>query len=98
MIDFTVFPFHKDDFSTGQNDMDALMYFKPHFAKLDRSLIANVNTDTEKQNKVSELIKIFHEMGIKVIAEGIETHEELEYLTGYSEVDYLQGYYLGMPK
>lgn len=86
-----------DDFTTGQNNMAALEFFMPHYAKLDRSLITNVNTDTSKQKKVIELIKVFHDRGIKVIAEGIETKEEMNYLQEHTEVDYFQGYYLGMP-
>lgn len=86
-----------DDFSTGANDMDALEYFKPDFAKLDRSLISNIHTNKKKQDYVQELITVFHDRGIQVIAEGIETKEELEYLQRNTKVDYYQGYYLGMP-
>jgi len=86
-----------DDFSTGQNNMEALDYFKPQYAKLDRSLITNIHCDSVKQNKVDGLIQIFHSRGVEVVAEGIETKEELDYLKIYTDVDYFQGYYLGMP-
>lgn len=86
-----------DDFSTGQNNMEALEYFQPQYAKLDRSLICNIHNDSDKQEKVSSLIREFHSRGVKVVAEGIETKEELDYLKAYTKVDYFQGYYLGMP-
>lgn len=86
-----------DDFSTGQNNMEALEYFQPQYAKLDRSLICNIHSDIEKQEKVSNLMREFHNRGVKVIAEGIETKEELDYLKAHTEVDYFQGYYLGIP-
>ncbi len=87
-----------DDFTTGTNDMEALEYFKPDFAKLDRSLISGIHSDKEKQEYVQELVAIFHDRGVQVIAEGVETKEELEYLQESTGVDYFQGYYLGMPK
>ena len=86
-----------DDFSTGKNDMEALEYFKPDFAKLDRSLISNIHNDKNKQEYVQELVEMFHKRGVQVIAEGIETKEEMEYLKNNTQVDYFQGYYLGMP-
>lgn len=86
-----------DDFSTGNNDMRALNFFSPHFAKLDRSLISNIHADKRKRRMVIDLVDVFHKKGIKVVAEGIETKDELFYLQPNTDVDYFQGYYLGMP-
>jgi len=86
-----------DDFSTGQNDMEALEYFKPQYAKLDRSLICDIQNEPEKQERVASLIEEFHSRGVQVVAEGIETKEELDYLRTHTKADYFQGYYLGMP-
>ncbi len=86
-----------DDFSTGHNDMTTLNYYAPHFAKLDRSLISNIHADKRKQRMVIDLVDVFHKKKIMVVAEGIETKEELYYLQSNTDVDYFQGYYLGMP-
>lgn len=86
-----------DDYSTGFNDQAAVNYFKPTYVKLDRTLISDIDKDRAKQEKVHNLIAEFHSNGIEVIAEGVETGAECEYLRFMTKVDYLQGYYLGKP-
>lgn len=85
-----------DDFGTGLNDMAAVEYYNPHMIKLDRSLISEIDKDESKQKYVKELTKQMHEKMIVVLAEGIETEEEYNYLKGIG-VDFYQGYYLGRP-
>ena len=87
-----------DDYSTGNNDMSAVDYFNPHYVKLDRSLVSRVHEDCIKQSKILELVEKFHKKGIKIVAEGVETKEEQDYIRNNTDVDYLQGYYLAMPK
>lgn len=86
-----------DDYSTGNNDISAVDFFLPHYVKFDISMISNVHNDEAKQAKIHELVEQFHERGIEVVAEGIETVEELEYLRKKTDIDYLQGFYLAMP-
>jgi len=85
-----------DDFGTGFNDEAAVDYYKPQLIKIDRSLICGIDCDKKKQSYVSNLLSDMHRRMIKVLAEGIETKEELEFLKNIG-VDYFQGYYLGMP-
>lgn len=87
-----------DDYSTGNNDMSAVEYFKPQYVKLDRSLVSEVHTDENKQQNIMELVNEFHNKGIMIVAEGIETEDELEYIRNNTAVDYVQGYYLARPK
>lgn len=87
-----------DDYSTGNNDISAVDFFLPQYVKLDRSLISNVHNDKAKQAKINELVAHFHEREIEVVAEGVETEAEFTYLRMNTGVDYLQGYYLAMPK
>lgn len=87
-----------DDYSTGFNDREAVKYFEPQYVKLDRELISDIDADTNKQHKLRDMVCDFHRQGIRVIAEGIETKGELEYLRANTDVDYFQGYYLGMPQ
>lgn len=86
-----------DDFGTGLNDMGIVKLLKPDIVKLDRSLISNIDKDKEKQRNVKEHIDILHGRNIKIVAEGIETKEEFDYLV-LMGVDYFQGYYLARPE
>lgn len=85
-----------DDFGTGHNDMQAVSYYEPDMVKIDRSLIAGIDQDAYKQKVLNEIIENLHDKMIAVLAEGVETKEEYEYLLT-TKVDFFQGYYLGMP-
>ena len=85
-----------DDFGSGINDLELLEFMSPHIVKLDRSLISGIDHDPGKQENVKDLVRIFHEKEMLVVAEGIEEKEEFEYLKGLG-IDLYQGYYLGRP-
>ena len=86
-----------DDFGTGNNtDISVVDTYDPIMIKLDRKLVAGIDTDKELQKKVVEYIDSFHEMNVLVLAECVETEEELNYLKSVG-VDFAQGYYLGKP-
>lgn len=86
-----------DDYGTGINDFSKVELLKPDIVKLDRSLISGIDKDEKKQSNCSKIISKLHAMKHKVVAEGIETKEELEYLISLG-ADLFQGYYLGMPE
>ena len=86
-----------DDYLTGNNDSAAIEFFNPQYVKIDRSVISNIHQDGEKQKILQELIPELHARGIEVVAEGVETKEEMDYLRNWAGVDYLQGYYLARP-
>ena len=85
-----------DDYGTGITDLELIEQMSPHIVKLDRELISGIDHTTEKQDKVKELVNLFHSKGIMVVAEGIEEKEEFDYLVSLG-VDLYQGYYLGRP-
>jgi len=85
-----------DDYGTGITDLQLIEQMSPHIVKLDRELISGIDHTTEKQEKVKELVNLFHSKGIMVVAEGIEEKEEFDYLVSLG-VDLYQGYYLGRP-
>lgn len=85
-----------DDYGTGSNDINAVDYYSPHMIKLDRSLIFDIDKDAVKQTKIKEIIKTMHNRAVVVLAEGIETKEEHDWLM-QAGVDFFQGYYLGRP-
>lgn len=86
-----------DDFGTGFNDEAAVEYYKPDMIKVDRSLITDIDKDERKQNYLKKLIVSMHKKMIMVLAEGVETKGELDFLKGIG-VDFFQGYYLGRPE
>ena len=85
-----------DDFGSGINNMDIVDMYQPHLVKLDRMLISYIDKDRFKQEFVKQHVTEFHRRGIKVIAEGVERKEEMDYLLGLG-VDFFQGYYLARP-
>ena len=88
--------FSLDDYGTGINNIEKVDYIKPDIVKLDRSLISFIDQDSEKQENVKKSLELFHERGIKVVAEGIEREEEFNYLVSIG-TDLFQGYYLARP-
>lgn len=85
-----------DDYGAGINDMDMVKLMEPHIVKLDRTLISDIDTNVIKQKYVMDTIEKLHDLGGKIVAEGVETKEEFDYLVN-AGVDYLQGYYLARP-
>lgn len=86
-----------DDFGKGHADYNRLFFLHPRYVKLDLSLIRNVHTDTVKSSLLEGLVKFCHTEHIFLIAEGIETEEELKHLI-HLGIDYGQGYFLGRPE
>ena len=77
--------------------MMAVDIFAPHIVKLDRSLITDIENDVDKQEYYYYYRDNFHKRGIKVLAEGIESREEYEFLRD-NGIDLAQGFYLGRPE
>ncbi len=86
-----------DDVGAGHSGLNVIASIKPNFIKLDMNLIRNIDKDETKQALCRAMVDFGKNTGIKVIAEGIETEEELETLIRL-EADYGQGYYLGIPQ
>ena len=85
-----------DDVGAGYSGLKMLTDIRPNYIKLDVSLIRDINTDIIKQYLCKAMSDFSKNSGIKLIAEGIETVEELTTLILFG-VDYGQGYFLGMP-
>ena len=82
-----------DSSETGETMMSTL---PPHLVKIGMSMIRNIDADKERQQMLTGIIGICRERNIQVIAEGVETREEMETLI-ICGVDYLQGYYISIP-
>lgn len=85
-----------DDVGAGYSSLRHILELKPEFIKLDRSLIAEIDKRFDLRSMAKALIKFAGDMGIKVVAEGIETIGELDML-GELGVITAQGYLLGRP-
>lgn len=85
-----------DDYGTGYSNESNLLKTNPHYVKIDRSLLRYINIDSKKQHLVSNLVGFALQNNIKIIAEGIETYEEFEYVINLG-VDYIQGFYTAKP-
>ena len=85
-----------DDFGTGISGLHLLYIAEANFIKLDRFFINGINSDSKKRLFCSSIVEMAHIMGIKVIAEGIETIEEY-YTCKDIKADYIQGYLIAKP-
>jgi diguanylate cyclase (GGDEF)-like protein len=85
-----------DDFGTGYSSLNYLVNLDLDFLKIDRSLIKNLHTQGKKKNVVKGIINVAHNLGIKVIAEGVERQEELDFLKDH-QCDLVQGFLIGYP-
>ncbi len=85
-----------DDFGTGYSSLSYLSNFPADVIKIDRSFIMNMSSGIEAKRYVAAIIAIGHIMKYKVIAEGVETQNQLENL-GEAGNDFIQGFLWGKP-
>ena len=85
-----------DDFGTGYSSFNYLKTFELYGIKIDQSFIRNISNNPENATITSAMIKIAQLLGLEVIAEGVETKEELDYLLS-ENCRYIQGFYFGKP-
>ena len=85
-----------DDFGTGLTALNNLRRYPVHTVKIDRSFIEEVAVNPAAAALASSIIVMAHAVGKKVIAEGVETVEQLEFLRERG-CDVAQGYYLARP-
>jgi EAL domain-containing protein (putative c-di-GMP-specific phosphodiesterase class I) len=85
-----------DDFGAGHSDMDRVLLLRPSVVKLDLSLIRDIERSESQQAQVRNIIERCHALDARVVAEGIETTEELVTVKALG-ADLAQGYLLGRP-
>jgi EAL domain-containing protein (putative c-di-GMP-specific phosphodiesterase class I) len=85
-----------DDFGTGYSSLSALHTFPIHTLKIDRSFVVGMMTDAHRRELVRIMIMMGSNLGIGVIAEGIETEDEAAALTGL-DCELVQGYLFARP-
>lgn len=88
--------FALDDYGSGYSNERSLLELSPHYIKIDLSIIRHIDTDANKRQIVSNTVSYAHQRGMKVVAEGLETPEEIETVLSLG-VDLLQGFFLARP-
>jgi diguanylate cyclase (GGDEF)-like protein len=85
-----------DDFGTGYSSLVSLEQLPLSRVKIDRSLIASIDTSSRSQAIARAIIALCQSLGLALTAEGVENRAQLEWLLGHPEI-FLQGYLLSRP-
>lgn len=85
-----------DDFGSGYANLNTVMQLPFSVIKLDRSLLFHICTDKNAALFYQSIVSAFCRLGYRIVAEGVETQEEMELLRSWN-VDMIQGYYFSRP-
>jgi EAL domain-containing protein (putative c-di-GMP-specific phosphodiesterase class I) len=87
-----------DDFGTGHSSLEWLSHLPLHGVKIPGTFVERLHDETRSQAIVARVIDLAHDLGLKVIAEGVETSEQRDFLADRG-CDFLQGYlfYAALP-
>jgi diguanylate cyclase (GGDEF)-like protein len=85
-----------DDFGTGYSSLSYLKHFPVNIIKIDRCFIQDITTDRHDATISLAIIDLAHSLSLKVIAEGVETAEQVQFLKAH-DCDRMQGYFFSPP-
>lgn len=86
-----------DDYGTGYSNVSNLLRYEPDYVKIDKALLSRIEESPQKQHFVRDIIEFSHDNGIKALAEGVETEEELRVVIQLG-ADLVQGYFTARPE
>lgn len=86
-----------DDVGSGFSSFTHVLELSPDFVKIDRAITRNIHVDDARRSLTHAIVEFSEQMGATVIAEGVETQDELEAVGG-AGVYFAQGYHLSRPK
>lgn len=85
-----------DDFGTGYSSLAYLKHFPVHYLKIDRDFVIDLPHNKDDAAIAKTIISMGQTMKLQVVAEGVETEEQLEFLRS-ENCDFVQGYYISKP-
>ena len=85
-----------DDFGTGYSSLSYLRKIPLSCLKIDRSFIFDLNKNENADKLVASIVSMAHELGLDVVAEGVEEKHQADHLAALG-CEYLQGYYFSRP-
>jgi diguanylate cyclase (GGDEF)-like protein/PAS domain S-box-containing protein len=85
-----------DDFGTGYSSLAYIKRFPLNYLKIDRTFVNGLSEDSEDRLLTDTIVLMGHRLGISIIAEGVETQAQLDYLRSIN-VAYAQGFYMAEP-
>ena len=88
--------FALDDFGSAYSSLQLLLQYPADVIKLDRDLMREITSSSDKLDFMMSVIYACHRFGKKVCVEGVETQEELQ-MVRQTECDYIQGFYFARP-
>ena len=86
-----------DDFGTGYSSLNYLTKLPIDVLKIDRSFVIDLLSNPKSKCIVENIINLSHQLGIEVVAEGVEDKSQVEYLRTIL-CDVVQGYYFSKPR
>jgi EAL domain-containing protein (putative c-di-GMP-specific phosphodiesterase class I) len=86
-----------DDLGAGYAGLTTFAQLEPEIVKLDMSLVRDVNTNPTKRKVVRSMTQLAREIGALVVAEGVESEEELDTVVNLG-CDFVQGFYFARPE
>jgi len=89
-------PLSIDDFGTGYSSLSALRRFPLDTLKIDRTFVKHLPSSRADAVLVDTIVSMAHNLGLRTVAEGVETQEQFDYLSDH-KCDYLQGFLFSKP-
>ena len=85
-----------DDFGTGYSSLAYLKKFPLNTLKIDKAFVDDIESSEQGRNMVATIVTIAHNLGLQVVAEGVETNQQLSFLSGL-RCEQMQGYLYSKP-
>ena len=88
--------FSLDDFGTGESNLNYIVDMPVQIVKFDRTMVQDYFVNDRAKTVMRATVAMIKEIGLKIVAEGVETKEQLDAMEALG-VDYIQGYYFSKP-